>query len=194
MKYSIVILVGIFLMSCSATQKQKEHLNDWSLFSQLEIGKDTQESVRAKLGDPTEIDSEYLKPNEVQWNYLRREVPKIGVFFIDGILQYSSMDVWEGEDIQILSYLLDKLPGKWKVEQEKPVSAHFMPFLCYLIDEKNGKKIEIHGYKKVVESIYRWDSKLPPKKVKSAKTYPDVDPNRCDWLKDFLKSKGLLAN
>lgn len=195
MKFILAFALLICVTSCSVFQKEDKPIEDWNLFSQIEIRKDTLESVREKFGNPDEIETEYMGPKEIQWNYMRDGIPKILTYFKNGILESISMDVWnDKEPMSNLSYLLDKFPGKWKVEKEPVTHPHVMPFLCYLIDESQGKRIEIHSNKKIVESISKRSPELLKNRKKNNDKYPDVDPNRCDWLKDFLKPKGLLAN
>jgi hypothetical protein len=186
MKLFLIGLICAVGMSCTNLQKDKD-INDWEIFSRLEIGKDSQETIKRKFGVPDEIYAEQLGPNEEQWNYFRKKIPKIHMLFINGTLQSASIDVWSRDTLTDLTYLLSVFSGDWKVVKEEPVSVHFMPFQCYLVDESSGKRIEIHAYKKIAESISRWNPQMPQKKSKKLKKYPDVDENRCAWLVEFIK-------
>lgn len=201
MKIIIALILLTFVVSCSVFQKEEEYLSDWSLFSQLEISKDTFESVEKKFGSPdkiiTEDMNEYIGPKEVQWNYNRKGVSKILTYFKEGMLESASMDVWEGEDVLVLAHLLDRFPGKWKVEKEPVTISHAMPSKCYLVDEPQGKEIEIDGYKKTVESISKRNPKISQEEwrgAKKLKTYSGWEHDHCAWLKDFLKSKNLFSD
>lgn len=97
------------------------------------------------------------------------------------------MSVWEDEVVADISYLLKELSGEWYIQPEEAKSSHYMPFLCYLVDGKKGKKIEVHAHKKIVESISEWNPDLPKEKRKSAKKLPDVDDGRCAWLGGMLR-------
>ncbi len=187
MKFFVILIMNAFAVSCTVLQKEKEYSNDWKLFSKLEVGKDNQEVVKRKLGMPEEVYTEQLEANEEQWNYMRNGTPKIRAFFVDKVLQFSSTSVWDGEAVADIPYLLKEFPGQWKVEQEPVTIPHAMPFLCYLVDESSGKRVEIHAYQKIVESIFRWNPKMPQKKNKNMNKYPDVDENRCAWLTELIK-------
>ncbi len=201
MRYILLTMLSIFLISCSILEKNNNYKKDWDLFLETEIGKDSSEIIVKRFGKPDEVDNrltlpEHMEANEEQWSYMRSGTPKIGVYFNNGILEAISMDVWDGEEVIVLANLLNKFHGKWRVEQEPVTIPHAMPFLCYMIDDSSGKQIEIHGYKKIVESISKFSLRVLKERKKyrkKSKAYPDVDPNRCDWLAEYLKSKGLLA-
>ena len=193
----LLTLILLSIINCSIPQKKEKYFGDWNLFSQIEINKDTQESIRKKLGKPDEIKMEHVAENEAQWNYFRNGVPKIWIYFKNDVVRSVSMSVWEEEDVQVLTYLLKNFQGQWRVEKEPVTNPHAMPSQCYLIDEKQGREIEIDSYKKSVESILSQDAKLFKKnksEQKKIKTYKGWDYDHCAWLKDFLKSKGLLVN
>src|SRR3989344_7511952 len=163
MKFILTLILSVFVTNCSILQNKQERLKGWNLFSLFEIDKDTEENVKKVLGNPSDIYNIKSKDKNKkieQWTYFREGMSTIRIIFTNSLVQYIFMDVWEGEDVQVLSYLLDKFPGKWKIAQEEPISAHFMPRTCYLTDKALGKRIEIDGYKKVVESISKENPNL----------------------------------
>lgn len=187
MRLLLIGLVWSLATSCISPLKENKFTSDWNQLSRLKINKDTQEDVKLELGTPDEVYTEQLGPNEEQWNYVRDGVPKIRLLFINKILQSFSTSIWNQEPLTSLELLLKEFSGSWQIVKEEPISPHYMPFHCYLVDELSGKKIQIHAYKKIAVSISKWNPNIPQVKSQKGKKYADVDENRCSWLKLFLK-------
>ena len=203
--------VCVFCFCCTTTSMKNKEDRGWQDFSRLDVDLDTQQSVREKLGSPTEvserIDKKLNKKIE-QWVYKKDNSPKFFAVFVDGVLRSTFMSVWESEKESNLNELLSKFSGDWKVIPEPITNPHAMPTMCYLVDEDNGRRIKVHGHKMVVEFVSKWAPKILITKDLSKPKRPEFciadvcakvsegnkwNTNHCDqlsvWLKQFNNNR-----
>lgn len=199
------LLTCFVFVSCATNSMKNKESRSWEDFSHLEVSTDTRERVRKKLGpavETSENTDKNLDKKIERWIYTKNGVPKFFAVFMDGILQSTSMSVWESEEESNLKLLLAKFAGNWKVILEPQVNPHALPTMCYLVDEENGRKIKIHGHKMVVGLVSKWAPKMLVTEDLTKVNRPEFciadvcakvsegsewKSDHCDQLKEWLK-------
>ena len=154
MKRIIQLLTMTFLIGSCGTM-MKHNISHFNLkdFGQLKVGLDTEKTVKNKLGTP---DEKSTRGNSKYWAYNLRKVPKLELFFDKGVLTMVVWGIWDSDPETSIAYFLSNVKGNWRVIKEPVTNPHALPFMCYLEDLNLGKRVYIHGHKKIVEELSKW--------------------------------------
>jgi hypothetical protein len=200
-KKAIVVMsmiTGIITLLGCASLQTKQFLDFGTKeFKQLRVGVDTKDRVKGRLGLPDDDSGD-------RWVYHLREAPKLWLFFDNDVLSSASWSVWEADTANNVEALLREFDGDWQVIKEPMTNPHSAPYLCYLEDLKNGKRVEIDGNKKSVSEVTTWQPHLNDKSIKdqlvrnmgkefciaghcSKVTNPEAwAHNQCQWLEQLV--------
>ena len=195
----ILIFMLFFVLSACVSSLKKSHLKESNFINKLKVGRASKKDVEQVLGKPSKVDT--------TWVYVENDYDKLTLFFEGETLSGISLYVEKGDKFNSVEVTFNEIIGDWTVQTEPMSNPHYGPQLCYLEDLKNGKRIKINGYKKVVEHISIWKPTKEDKSIKSH-LYRNVgkefcigsscskvtDPkawehDHCKWLKDMVQSK-----
>ncbi len=198
MKKTIIYYFMFTLLGCESMQKRDSSAISIDTINDLLVGISKVSEVKSKIGEPDSVGGN-------NWIFNLDNAPRLRLRMENNILTSVSLAVWEGDPYKKVGYLLDKFSGEWTVIKEPMSNPHAGPTICYLEDLKGGKRIRIHGYKKLVERIIKWKPEVGQVSIKkhlyrnvgkefciASSCSKVIDPdawkhNHCGWLEKLVK-------
>ena len=202
------IMLMLFFIGCGSLNPLKKENREYTFeeVRSIKVGQDSTKNILHKFGEPNEkleIEEKNLGyKNGTQWTFDESDHSRFSTLIIEDVVQSISWEVKKNEPEEKIEFLLSKINRSWVVVPEPVINPHTMPMMCSLVDKKSGMRIEIHGYKKVVESFTRWNPKLKVKEVEknnkkpvfclaghcsSVSEPPEWKNNHCKFLEKLIK-------
>ncbi len=205
MREKLIIIASLiigFMAPLGCVSSQTEQFSKFGMkeFNSLRLGVDTTKSVSSRLGLPSES-------RPTQWVYHLRKVPKLWLVFENDVLSSASWSIWDEDAVNQVETLLREFHAEWTVIKEPMTNPHTAPNLCYLEDLKNGRRVEVNGFKRKISELTIWRPQATDKSAKnrlsqnlskefcigglcSKVTEASAwEHNHCDWLERLVSGK-----